>query len=93
MLSVISCSGGVSEEEFNGVVNDLETEKAFTESLASELATERVSRVRLAEAVNRFEARIAELESEIAKERVGLAGRQERVDVAEAEAALFAAFQ
>ena len=79
MLSVISCSGGVSEEEFKGVVNDLETEKAVTESLESELAAERVSRVRLAEAVDRFESRIAELESEIAKERAGIAGRQERV--------------
>ena len=92
MLSVISCSSGVSEEEFNGVVTDLETEKAFTESLESELATERASKVRLAEAVDRFEGRVAELESELAKERSTIKGNQERVDVAEAKAALFAAF-
>ena len=92
MLSVISCSSGVSEEEFNGTVKDLEAEKAITGSLKSELATERASRVRLAEAVDHLEGRVAELESELAKERAAIKGNQERVDVAEAEAALLAAF-
>ena len=90
--AVVSCSGGVSEEEFDAVMKDLETEKTDSQALESELAIQRSDTARLVEAVDRFEARIAELESELAKEKVAIAGRQERVDEAEAESALLAAF-
>ena len=92
IAALVSCSSGVPEEDFNAVVKDLETEKAFTESLESELATDKASSVRLVEAIDRLEARIAELESKLAKETAAIAERQDKVDEAEAEAALLAAF-
>ena len=89
---VVSCNGGVPEEEFNAVTKDLEIEKTNSQALESELATERAETSRLVEAVDRLEARIAVLESELAKERAAIAERQERVDEPEAKAALLAAF-
>lgn len=56
------------------------------------MAIERADALRLGEAVDRFEARLAELESKLAKERAALLGMQERVDGAEAQAALLSAF-
>ena len=92
ILSAISCSSGVSEEEFNAAMKDIETEKTRSDSLESELAIERADAARLVEFVDRSEARIAELEAEVAKERAAISGRQERVDIAEAETALLGAF-
>ena len=79
IAAVVSCSGGVSEEEFDAVVVDLEIEKTKLQVLASKSATARAETLRLVEVVDSSEVRIAELESELAKERAALAGRQERV--------------
>ena len=88
----MSCSGGSSKEEFEAVRKDLETERALSTSLESQLAQERANLPRLEKAVDRAEVRLAELESELASERATTAGHRERVDETEAEAALLAAF-
>ncbi len=88
----MSCSSGVSNEEFEAVQKDLETERALSKSLESQLAQEGINLPRLEKAVDRAEVRLAELESELARERATAAGHRERVDEAEAEAALLAAF-
>ena len=92
MLSAISCSGGVSDAEFNAVIKDLETEKTYSQSLQSELAGERADTARLVEAVDRVEGRIAELESLVSKERAAIARIQESAHKAEAQSYLLAAF-
>ena len=92
IAAVVSCSGGVSEEEFDAVVVDLEIEKTKLQVLASESATAKAETSRLVEVVDSSEVSIAELESELAKERAALAGGQARIDEAEAEAALLATF-
>ena len=92
VLSVISCGSDVSDEEFNAVMKNLETEQTDSQGLRSELAMERADTARLVEAVDRFEARIAELESQLSKERATIAKRQKSADKAEAQAALLAAF-
>ena len=92
LAGVVSCSGGVSEEEFIAVMKDLETEKTRSQALESELAIEIACAARLVEAVDRFEARVAVLECERAKEKVAIVGRQDRVDEAEAGVALLTAF-
>ena len=92
MLSAISCSGGVSDAEFNAVIKDLETEKTNSQALQSDLARERADTARLVEAVNRFEGRIAELESLLSKGRTAIDRSQDSAHKAEAEAALLAAF-
>ena len=71
---------------------DLETERALSQSLESQLAQEGANIAPLEKAVDRAAVRLAELESELAKERATTAGHRERVDEAEAEAALLAAF-
>ena len=88
----VSCSSSVSDEEFEAVQKDLETERALTQSLESQLAQEGANLARLEKAVDRAEVRLTELESELARERATTAGHRERVDEAEAEAALLAAF-
>jgi len=69
MLAAISCSGGVSDAEFNAVIKELETEKTNSQALQSDLARKRADTARLVEAVNRFEGRIAALESLLSKGR------------------------
>ena len=88
----VSCSGEASNEEFEAVQKDLETERALSKSLESQLAQEGANLARLEKAVDRAEVRLAELESELARERATTAGYSERIDEAEAEAALLAAF-
>ncbi len=92
LVVMLSCGGGVSEEEFNAVMKDLETEKTHSQALESDLAIERADATRLVEAVDRFEARVAELESGLAKERAAIIRVQEKIDEAEVEAGLLAAF-
>ena len=88
----VSCSSGVSQKESEAVQKDLETERALSQSLESQLAKEGANLAQLEKAVDRAEVRLAELESELARERAATAGYTERVDAAEAEAALLAAF-
>ena len=92
MVALVSCGGGISEEEFDSVQNDLETERALAQSQGSQLAVAIDKTASLDEAIDRAQAHVAELESELAKERASLSGLKERVDGAEAEAALLGAF-
>ena len=92
ILAAISCSGGVSDAEFNAVIKDLETEKTNSQALQSDLARERADTARLVEAVDRFEGRIAELESLLSKGRTAIDRSQDSVHKAKADAALLAAF-
>ncbi len=88
----VSCSGEASNDEFEAVQKNLETERALSKSLESQLAQQEANLARLEKTVDRASARLADLESEVGRERATTAGHSERVDEAEAEAALLAAF-
>ena len=88
----VSCSSGVAKEEFEAVQEDLETERALSQSLESQLAQEGADVALVEKTLDRAEARLAELVSELAREKARTAGHRERVDEAEAEADLLAAF-
>ena len=79
----ISCSSGVSTEEFEAVQKGLQTERAHSESLKSQLAQERARIASLEEAIYRADVTRAELETEVAKESANVAGLQKRGDEAE----------
>lgn len=103
-LAGASCSSGVSEEEFEAVKKDLQNEVARVLSLESELEGESTDIDALREAANNAEMALIEatdnaemeqaaLVSQIAQERTTVEGLQKKVDEAEVQAAVFAAFR
>ena len=88
----VACGDGVSEEEFSGLQKELETEKTLSQFLKSELVAQQANVERLGEAVGTVEVQVVGLESELARERATAVANQDRIDQAEAETALLAAF-
>ena len=92
LIAAVSCGNGVSDDELSAVQNQLQAEKALSQSLNSELNAEQAEVARIGEDVVLLEVRIVGLESELAKERATVAASQEKIDSAEAQVALLSTF-